>query len=206
MEKKRDTKGDILDAAEMLFAERNYDSVSLRDIMRTADAKLALASYYFENKKDLFEQVIARRADILNERRRRALVQARKGGDLTIESVLIAFMRPYMELCAGSDTGWRSYSRLIANIAQDQQWLYLIARHFNSTAMIFVEALCEIMPRVQRDIIIRSFVFAINVMVAAFSNNQRINSLSDDQQVTDDLEHMFDVMIPFLAGGFRAVR
>ena len=60
----------ILDAAEALFAEAGFDRVSLRDVAARADVPLGLINYHFKAKDLLFEAIIARRSDELNERRR----------------------------------------------------------------------------------------------------------------------------------------
>lgn len=63
------TKEKILDAAEELFGEKTFDTVSLRDITHHAGVTLALASYHFGTKDNLFVAVVARRADMLNRMR-----------------------------------------------------------------------------------------------------------------------------------------
>ncbi|MGH8679583.1 MAG: TetR/AcrR family transcriptional regulator [Burkholderiales bacterium] len=202
---KRDTKKLILDAAEALFSERNFEAVSVREITTKAGVQLALASYHFKSKQALFEEIIARRAELLNQRRRDALRTAQQSGSPSVEQVLEAFTRPYMEFCIGAEPGWRNYSRLIAQIAQDSQWLPLIERHFNATALIFVDALCEALPEVPREGVLRAFVFSIQLMVSAFSNNQRVDTLSHGGVAASDLEATFAVLIPFLAGGFHTL-
>ena len=64
------TRDKILDAAEALFGERTFDTVSLRDITNRANVTLALASYHFGTKDKLFADIVARRASILGEMRR----------------------------------------------------------------------------------------------------------------------------------------
>ena len=55
------TREKILDAAEGLFADNSFDSVSLREIALQADAALALASYHFGSKEALFEMAASGR-------------------------------------------------------------------------------------------------------------------------------------------------
>jgi AcrR family transcriptional regulator len=74
------TKRDrILDAAEALFAERGYDGVTLRQIASEARVDVALASYHFGKKLDLFNAVFERRADALNRSRLEALRRVQQG-------------------------------------------------------------------------------------------------------------------------------
>lgn len=205
MNQRRDTKKLILDAAEALFSERNFEAVPIREITKTAGVQLALASYHFESKQALFEAVIARRADLLNQRRRDALRAVQQQGSPTIEQILEAFTRPYMEFCVSAEPGWSHYSRLIAQIAQSPQSLPLIERYFNATALLFHDALCEVLPDVPRETVLRAFVFSIQIMVSAFSSHRRVDTLSHGKVAADDLEAAFATLIPFLTGGFHAL-
>jgi AcrR family transcriptional regulator len=202
---RRDTKTLILDAAEALFSESNFDAVPIRDITTKAGVQLALVSYHFKNKEALFEAVIARRAEQLNQDRRAALRQALLKGRPDVEQIIVAFTRPYLEYCIGPDPGWRNYSRLIPYVVQTERWLPLVERHFNATAEVFTDALCEALPDRPRDSVLQAFVFSIQIMVSAFSKNRRIETLSHGKISAADLESAFNVLIPFLSGGFYAL-
>ena len=52
-------RGDILKAASKEFAERGYDSASLRAIARRAGVDPALVHHYFSDKAELFAETIA---------------------------------------------------------------------------------------------------------------------------------------------------
>ncbi|MGA6167490.1 TetR family transcriptional regulator [Amycolatopsis magusensis] len=55
------TRQALLDAAEVLFAERGFDRTTVREIARQADTNQALLFRYFGSKDALFEAVVARR-------------------------------------------------------------------------------------------------------------------------------------------------
>ncbi len=57
------TRERILNAAEELFAQKGFEGVSVRQIMRAADADVSLAYYHFKSKKELFAQVMLRRVE-----------------------------------------------------------------------------------------------------------------------------------------------
>ncbi|MER8073693.1 TetR family transcriptional regulator [Streptomyces sp. NPDC094034] len=54
-----DTRQALLDAATTLFAERGFDSTTVRDIAGLAEANQALVFRYFGSKEALFEEVMA---------------------------------------------------------------------------------------------------------------------------------------------------
>jgi len=52
------TKEHILKAATKLFAQRGYDGVSVREICKASGVNVALISYYWGGKKELFDSVV----------------------------------------------------------------------------------------------------------------------------------------------------
>lgn len=55
---KQDSRDRILRAATALFAERGYDSVSLRDITAAAGVNISMISYYFGGKQGLYDAAL----------------------------------------------------------------------------------------------------------------------------------------------------
>jgi AcrR family transcriptional regulator len=54
------SRGAILDAAEMLFAERGYEAVSLQEIGDAAGLSRGAPNYFFGSKQDLYVAVLER--------------------------------------------------------------------------------------------------------------------------------------------------
>lgn len=97
LENQQTTKDRILDAAELVFAEKGLDGSSLRDITKAANVNVASVSYHFGSKAGLIEAVFTRHLEPMNTSRidMLDLVEARAvGKDLSIEAVLDAFIRP----------------------------------------------------------------------------------------------------------------
>jgi AcrR family transcriptional regulator len=200
-----DSRSRILDAAEELFAEHGFDAVSVRDITGRAGVRLALLAYYFGAKEVLFEAVIARRVDVLNQIRRSRLEAASRAGPASVEAILEAFIGPYLEMSVTGDQGWRSYGRLIAQVAQVRRWLPLIQKYFDETAGLFVAELQRTAPDASDRAVVRGFVFSVGVMVSTFAVSGRAEGLSQGRTSDEDLEAAYRDMIPFLAAGFRGL-
>lgn len=58
----------ILEVAEMLFAEKGFDGTSIRDISKEAKINVAMVSYYFGSKEKLLESLILYKTSGLKER------------------------------------------------------------------------------------------------------------------------------------------
>lgn len=59
--KTQDKIEDILNVAEILFAEQGFEAVSVREISKAADINIAMISYYFGSKEKLYEDVVNRK-------------------------------------------------------------------------------------------------------------------------------------------------
>jgi AcrR family transcriptional regulator len=195
----------ILDAAERLFADRGFDGVSVRDVAAEAGIRPGLATYYFPMKQTLFEAVIARRTDVLNERRQQALAALTSRGTWDVEDVLVAFVEPYLSLSLDGEAGWRTYGRLIAQLAQGNRYLPFVEKYLNDTAERFRDALERALPGTPPETVARGFVFSIQLMVDTFTQNNRIEALSRGVHKGADLPSATADLIPFLAGGIRAL-
>ena len=95
------TKHRILDAAEALFVEHGFEATSLRSITAAADVNLAAANYHFGSKEELFEAVLTRRLDPMNQRRvalLAALEQEAGDAPVACDRILSALFLPALEL------------------------------------------------------------------------------------------------------------
>lgn len=60
-ETQADSRERLLDEAEMLFAQKGFEGVSVREITRAAHCNLAAVNYYFGNKENLYLEVFRNR-------------------------------------------------------------------------------------------------------------------------------------------------
>jgi len=56
---KADTRGEIIEAAKRIFADKGYDGTSLRGVAREAGVDPALVHHYFDGKASLFVAAMA---------------------------------------------------------------------------------------------------------------------------------------------------
>lgn len=199
------TRDKILDAAEILFGERTFDTVSLRDITQKADVTLALASYHFGTKENLFAEIVGRRADILNQMRRERLAALEDGGVLTTESIIDAFMRPLFEKMSSSEEGWEFYLLILAQLGQSNRWLHLLHENFDETAELFLSTLRKTLPDVPNPLLMRGFSMVLVSMLQTLSRNRRIDSLSGGAVSADDLDAAYAVLLKFVVRGLEGL-
>ena len=204
------TKRDrILDAAEALFAERGYDGVTLRQIASEARVDVALASYHFGKKLDLFNAVFERRADALNRSRLDALrrvqqVNAPTGP--TVEQIIEAFLRPLELTQENADPGWRHYLALIAYVNNSTYWgKQMMSKLFDDLVQEFIAALRVALPGASDENLYWCYHNLSGALTLTFAQTERIETLSKGKCLSSDFQAAYDHMIPFVAAGFRRV-
>ncbi|MDJ0939321.1 MAG: TetR family transcriptional regulator [Woeseiaceae bacterium] len=201
------TRERILDAAEALFAQKGYEGVSVRQIMSRAEADVSLAYYHFKSKRDLFDQVMLRRAEILNEVRLEALdaVESRHPDDApTVEEIIAAFTQPLLELLASDHEKWTHYFQLIAQVNSSPEWGgELMTRYFDPLVKRFIEALRAALPDCDDEDLYWSYHFLSGALTLTFAETGRIDNLSGGACKSSDMSSIKERMPAFIAAGFR---
>ncbi|MBD0738528.1 TetR/AcrR family transcriptional regulator [Streptomyces sp. CBMA29] len=115
-----DTRIQILDAAERLFAEHGYRGTSVRAITRLAGANLAAVGYHFGSKAELMAAVVRRVVEPINAAQCAGLdALLARTPDPLVGDLVEAFAGPlFDEMSAGDGDGART-SRLIMTILSD---------------------------------------------------------------------------------------
>ena len=200
-------KDRILDAAEALFAKHGFDGVSMRKVAETASVDLALSSYYFGNKRGLFDAVLMRRAEVLNETRLAALerckAEAGEGGP-TVEAIINAFLEPMLAHVYQEDEGWRHYFELVAQVNSSFEWGgQLMTKYFDPLVRQFMEALKKALPNADPADLYWCYHFLSGALTLTFAHTGRIDQLSDGIAKSEDMVGAYKRMVPFFAAGFR---
>src|SRR3954467_11365308 len=106
------TKERILDSAETLFMEQGFEGTSLRAIPAAANVNLAAVNYHFGTKEELFQAVLTRRLDPMNQERIELLerVEHEAGGKpASVEKVSVAMLIPALRLARDEKRGGKNF-------------------------------------------------------------------------------------------------
>lgn len=206
-EAKQQTRERILDAAEELFAKDGFAGVSVRRITTKAEADVSLAYYHFKSKRDLFDQVMLRRVEILNSIRLEALaaVEKRHPEDApTVEEIIDAFTHPLLDLLGREHEEWKYYFQLIAQINSSPEWGgELMTRYFDPVVKRFLEALRNALPNCDEADLFWSYHFLSGALTLTFAETGRIDNLSGGIAESKDMTSINERMPKFLAAGFE---
>ena len=204
--KRSGTRDRILGTAERLFAEYGYDGVSVRQIGAAADAQIALISYYFGTKDKLYRAVFEHRISPVSERRREALRKAMAAEDAapTIEAVLDAFARPWIEM-RGTEEG-RQYTRLIAREVNDPQEAErgIVRDLLDPLAVEFLAAMEAVLPDRSRSDVHAAYHFFTSTLLMTLANPERVKRLSGDLMDDRSNDAAVGRLVRFVARSLRA--
>ncbi len=207
-EKRLETRGRILDAAEELFAARGIDAVTLRDIAGLAEVDTALLHYYFEDKNGILDAVLARRGTILHHEVIEGLSQYEReaSGNVTVEGALAAYFRPIFSLGRRGGKPWRNYCALFLQLGSSPDWGgEATVRYFDPVARRLLEVMRKALPGAAEADLGWCNLMLARTLTLSFSTDARIKRLSGGACRAGDLDALEPRMAEFVAAGFRAV-
>ena len=203
-----DTRESILDAAEDLFSKHGFYGVTIREVAREAGVDTALVHYYFGAKRDLFDAVFLRRAEVWNNERveainRYALANA---GSMTLEGLLRAFLEPPFQWSLKGGPGWKHYSALVAQTNANPAFGgETMARYFDPAIRRLIELVKVVLPDAREVDLYWAYHNLSGALTLTLGETGRLDRLSGGLCRSGDLETACDYMVRFAAAGFRAV-
>ncbi|MFP1679059.1 TetR/AcrR family transcriptional regulator [Alloalcanivorax sp. C16-2] len=194
----------ILDASELLFAERGYAGTTLREVADAAEVTQALINYYFGSKYGLFQEVFLRRGKRISDQRLERLHDLEQRDALSVTDIVRAFLIPTLEL-RGSVAG-RAFIRLQARLHTEPPEISYELRNeaYNQSTQAFVEAFRKALPSLsERDAYWR-VTLMIGAYMYAFSDTHRLEQLAPGVCHPEDSEEVLRQMTAFVTAGMEA--
>lgn len=198
----------ILDAAEELFSRHGLHGVTLKDVAQRVGVHHTLMNYYFDDKKTLFDAVLARRAAVTNALRMRALddYEAASGGRPTVEGALRAFLDTDLDLYIQGGESWKNYAAVVAQVAAAPEWgADLMEQHFDPVVLRLVEILRKALPGCSEADIFWSYQFVTGALMLTLARTGRIDKLSRGACQSNDFAAVKDRMATFMAAGLLSI-
>jgi AcrR family transcriptional regulator len=204
------TKERILDAAEGLFVVHGFEATSLRTITGAAFVNLAAVNYHFGTKEELFQAVLTRRLDPMNQERVEILsrLESRAAPDpLSCDRILMALFVPALRLARDPERGGKNFLRLLGRAYADpapfirrflsEQYAVMIAR-FKAA---FGRALPHL-PRKELSWRLHFIMGALSYTLAGTDAHKIISELSPRETNNDEI--LLRRLAPFLLAGLNA--
>ncbi len=204
------TKERILDAAEALFMEHGFEGTGLRVITAAAGVNLASANYHFGTKEDLFEAVLTRRLDPMNQERVRLLDEYEHASapvPLPCERILDALFIPALKLARDPHRGGANFLRLLGRAYADpapfvrqflsDQYATMIAR--------FKAAFGRALPHLPRKELSWRLHFIMGALSYTLAGTDALKIIAElNPHETENDEVLLRRLAPFLLAGLTA--
>jgi AcrR family transcriptional regulator len=205
-----DTKSRILDAAEHLFMEHGFEATSLRSLTAAASVNLAAVNYHFGSKEELFQAVLTRRLDPMNQERIDLLARLeREAGDRAVpcEKILSAMLIPALRLARDEKRGGKNFLRLLGRAYADPA---PFIRHFLSEQyadMIerFKESFLKALPHLSRQELTWRLHFVMGALSYTLAGTDVLKLIAHALPgEKDNDELLLQRLAPFLVAGLKA--
>lgn len=203
-----ETPDRLLDAAERLFAARNYQTVTLREIAIEANANVGQIVYHFGKKETLVRETIRRRADELNADRLTLLAQYEElvgPGNVEIEPLVRACLLPYFNRLETGDPQWQCFATFVGRSVWDGSLSDYMSESFDDVAKLYIAAFMRALPRMAHADAVRGFHFLMALMHAAAVRDARIEGLVAAAGGTVLPSAYKDLLVPYIVAGFKAL-
>ena len=204
-----DTKTRILDAAERLFVEHGFEATSLRSLTSAASVNLAAVNYHFGSKEELFQAVLTRRLDPMNQERIELLEKIERestGRPLSCEKILFAMLIPALKLARDEKRGGKDFLRLVGRAYADPA---PFIRHFLSAqyaGMIgrYKEAFSKALPHLSRQELTWRLHFVMGALSYTLAGTDALKLFAEATATTNNDELLLQRLAPFLVAGLKA--
>jgi AcrR family transcriptional regulator len=204
------TKTRILDVAEALFMEHGFEATTLRQITTAANVNLAAVHYHFGSKEELFESVLRRRLDPMNQERLALLTRFEHESapkPLSCERILAAMFIPALKLARDPERGGKNFLRLLGRAYADpapfirrflsEQYAVMIAR--------FKAAFGRALPHLPKKELTWRLHFVMGALSFTLAGTDALKLIAElSQGRTTNDERLLRRLAPFLVAGLKA--
>ena len=205
-----DTKTRILDAAESLFMEHGFEATSLRQLTSAAGVNLAAVNYHFGSKEELFQSVLTRRLDPMNQERIELLERLEResgGKPISVERILSSMLIPALRLARDERRGGKNFLRLLGRAYADPA---PFIRHFLSQQYVdmigrYKEAFLKSLPHLSRQELTWRLHFVMGALSYTLAGTDALKLFAQvNASDKDNDELLLQRLAPFLVAGLKA--
>tara|TARA_B100000927_G_scaffold243129_1_gene205037 strand:- start:227 stop:889 length:663 start_codon:yes stop_codon:yes gene_type:complete len=208
LEESQSTSERVLRAAEALFAERGFETVSLRDITRAAEANVAAVNYHFGSKEKLVDAVVERHVTPINKERLRLLEEYENeyGVDgVPVRKILEAFLAPVLRHMVSGEMSEHLFGKFMGRLIGERGYSLpkTVRPLFAVMAGRFSAALCRAVPGLNEEAALWRMHFSFGVLSNTLTNGDTLQQISGGRAGDPPMEVLFEQIIEFCAAGIE---
>ncbi len=203
------TRERILEAAEALFAERGFETVSLRDITGAAEANVAAVNYHFGSKDNLIDAVVERHVTPINVQRLKLLDESeeRHGEQpVPVAEILEDFLAPLLAHIMSGKMSERLFGKFMGRLMGERGYKVpaSVEPLFRTMAARFTGALRKAVPMLTEELALWRMHYSFGVMSNTLTHGDTLRRLSGGRAGDPSMEDQFRQIIDFCASGIQA--
>ncbi|SHJ28488.1 TetR/AcrR family transcriptional regulator [Wenxinia saemankumensis] len=190
----------ILDAAEQEFSLGGFAGAGMKAIAARAGVSTALLHYHYGTKDRLYQEVVRRRSQAINEERMNLLDAVRMSDADAIDGVIAALVRPPL----GPSGGGRAYARIFAGLIVGQERDQALVREtYDPIALRFVEAIGAA-AGIGRDAAGLAYTMTLGTLISVIARDGRTERLMGRDALLTE-EEIVARITRFARGGIEAL-
>lgn len=202
------TKNKILDAADVLFADKGFNGTSLREITSQANVNLAAVNYHFGSKKELIKAVMSRYMDELSPQLESALLMLCDNTTKpSLHDVFSAFIEPLLNLNAFKENGTSTFLQLLGRGYTDSQGFlrWFLTTQYPNVFTNFTKAIKIAYPELSAEEMFWRLHFTMGTIVFTMSSTEALIDIAqNDFNNQLDIAGVIERVIPYVAAGVAA--
>ncbi|MCP4991258.1 MAG: TetR/AcrR family transcriptional regulator [Colwellia sp.] len=202
------TKNKILDAADVLFADKGFNGTSLREITSQANVNLAAVNYHFGSKKELIKAVMSRYMDELSPQLESALsLICQAEVKPTLHEVFSAFSEPLLSLNEFKANGTSTFLQLLGRGYTDSQGFlrWFLTTQYPNVFANFTQAVKTAYPELSTEEMFWRLHFTMGTIVFTMSSSEALIDIAhNDFDNKLDIAGVIERVIPYVAAGVAA--
>ncbi len=199
------TKLALIEAASMLFAEKGFDAVSLREITGKAKVNIASVKYHFGSKDALVDAVVEGHVRPVNLERLRRVGELQQKEKVTVGELLRAFFEPLMFQLKESHLDEQLFTKLVGRMMGERAYEFpeIVMQQFRQVAQDYVAAFTRAMPSLSHEDVLWRIHFSFGVVAHALTHGDLLKKIAEGVIVDEELELTFERIMNFCEAGFK---
>jgi len=197
------TKELLLDVSGELFAERGFDSVSLRMITDNAGVNLASVNYHFGSKEELILAVVEDIVGPVNEKRLEQLSKINSTSNNSLEAIIHAFIDPVFDFSNADAVADNKYYKLISRCiaSRDKRVSSIIIKQFPEVLAKFVSSLTRVVPGLSSESAHLKVMFMAGALAHSLFHYENLLLVSDGSFDPSSPNVLKAELVSFLSAG-----
>jgi AcrR family transcriptional regulator len=202
------TRGQIVQAAEKIFADKGFRAMTLRDVTKAARVNLAAVNYHFGSKTNLMRAIIERRMEPINRERIQrldSLVAKHAPEAIPVKDIFEALFRPLFEHATAKKGNDHTFMQMVGRaLTEPADFMRKMHKEFFvQLSMRFLTELKRSCPQLSEQDLQLRFYLSVSTMLGTISEQVRLESISDGKLSGKDLDLICDELTAFVVAGFK---